>query len=143
MNANTSKPVVLHEVSLGVTGESDIAEAVRRARRMAQALGLDKVQVHYVATAAAELAANLWFHGGGGRFEAHLHEDAQTRQRSLELATIDRGPGIADIGLALKEGYSTTGGLGCGLSGVQRLMDELKIETQPGQGTVVRARKWL
>lgn len=139
MSADNPTPAV----SLGVTGEPDIAEAVRRARRMAQTLGLDKVQVHYVATAAAELAANLWFHGGGGRFEAHLHEDAQTRQRSLELATIDRGPGIADVGLALKEGYSTTGGLGCGLSGVQRLMDELKIETQPGQGTVVRARKWL
>ena len=139
MNADNPTPAV----SLGVTGEPDIAEAVRRARRLAQTLGLDKVQVHYVATAAAELAANLWFHGGGGLFEAHLHEDPQTRQRSLELATTDHGPGIADVGLALKEGYSTAGSLGCGLSGVERLMDELEIETQMGHGTVVRARKWL
>jgi serine/threonine-protein kinase RsbT len=126
-------------LAIAVVGESDIAEAARQARTMALVVGFAKVPAHYIATAASELAANLWIHAGGGVLEVR----SLAARPGLELVATDRGPGIADVALAMREGYSTAGGLGCGLSGVQRLMDELEIDTQPGRGTVVQARKWL
>lgn len=121
-----------------VAVESDIAVAARHARQVATSAGLDKIKVSYVTTAASELAANLLFHGGGGAFEARLLADPP----GLELLAIDSGPGIADLALAMLDGYSTTGSLGCGLPGVKRLMDEMEIDSQPHRGTIVRARKW-
>lgn len=121
-----------------VAEESDIAVAARHARQVATAAGLDKVKVIYVTTAASELAANLLFHGGGGTFEARLLADPA----GLELLAIDSGPGISDLVLAMLDGYSTRGSLGCGLPGVKRLMDEMDIDSQPNRGTIVRARKW-
>lgn len=122
-----------------VIDESDIAVAVRHARYAAQSAGFDKVKVSYVATAASELAANLFFHGGGGSFVVQLLSD----RPGLELLAIDSGPGIADIEKALQDGYSTTGSLGFGLPGVKRLMDEMEIDSQPNRGTTVRARRWV
>jgi len=126
-------------VCLHVAGESDIAEAARQARRAAQGLGFSTVQSHYIATAASELAANLYVHAGGGLLEVSQLPECS----GLELRTTDYGPGIADVDKALQEGFSTAGSLGCGLPGVQRLMDELDIDSRLGEGTVVRARKWL
>lgn len=124
---------------INISGESDIAEAARQARQLAAKLGFSKPYTHYVATAASELAANLFIHAGGGVFEIANLNDPD----GLELATVDDGPGIADVEQALEEGYSTAGGLGCGLPGVKRLMDELQITSRPGGGTIVKARKWL
>lgn len=118
--------------------ESDIAEAVRLARRVAQSLGYNTTDASYIATAAAELASNLFVHAKDGVFEARRLDQPP----GIELVTVDKGPGIQDVALALREGYSTAGGLGCGLPGVQRLMDSLEIDTAPGRGTRVRARKW-
>lgn len=92
-----------------------------------------------MATVASELAANLYIHAGGGVFEMiNL-----TEPDGLEVMTVDDGPGIPDVEQALEEGFSTAGGLGCGLPGVKRLMDELLIAPRPGGGTIVKARKWL
>jgi serine/threonine-protein kinase RsbT len=126
-------------VYLNVAGESDVAEVARQARQMAVALGFATVQAYYIATSASELAANLLIHAGGGKVEL----SPLSNPAGLELLTTDCGPGIADIDKALQDGYSTAGGLGCGLPGVQRLMDELDIRSQVGVGTLVRARKWL
>jgi len=126
-------------VCLSVTNESDIAEVARQARQTAVALGFATVQAYYIATAASELAANLLIHAGGGVVELL----PLTGRPGLELTSTDCGPGIADIDKALQDGYSTAGGLGCGLPGVQRLMDELDINSRVGVGTVVRASKWL
>lgn len=131
------------KVCIHVVGESDIAEATRLSRMGAFALGFANVQSHYIATAASELATNLLIHAGGGVFEMMELTPDVADCPGLEMVASDRGPGIADIGLALQEGYSTASGLGCGLSGVQRLMDELEIDSRVGVGTVVRARKWL
>jgi len=87
------------------------------------------------------LANNLWMHashGGQVRLQV-LHGE---RGPGVELQAEDDGPGIPDVPLALAEGYSTGGGLGCGLPGVQRLMDEFHIATRVGSGTCVTARKW-
>lgn len=118
--------------------ESDIAAAMRLARRVATELGFSDSEISYVATAASELAANLFIHAGGGTFEVRLMESST----GLALVTEDCGPGIANIDLALQEGYSTAGGLGCGLPGVRRLMNTLEIESVPGQRTLIRASKW-
>jgi serine/threonine-protein kinase RsbT len=128
----------MNEIAFQVTGESDIAEAARCARRFARFIGLGAVQAHYVATAASELAANLLVHAGGGRFEVRVLPG----RPGLELQAIDYGPGIANLEQAMQEGFSTAGSLGCGLPGVKRLMDEMEIDTRLGQGTSVRARKW-
>jgi serine/threonine-protein kinase RsbT len=129
----------MNNYRIQVADESGIAEAARCARRVASSVGLNKVQVGYVTTAASELAANLFFHAGGGVFEARALID----RPGLELLATDQGPGIADLELAMRDGYSTTGSLGCGLPGVKRLMDEMEIVSQPNHGTRVRACKWL
>lgn len=125
-------------IFVSVQRESDVAVAARFSRQLAADLGFSVPETHCIATAASELAANLWVHAGGGMLEiVNL-----APLLGLELIATDQGPGIVDIGQAMQEGFSTAGGLGCGLPGVQRLMDELTIDSQPGEGTVVRARKW-
>ena len=126
-------------IHIPIQRESDVAEASRKARQLAQAAGFDKLRSYYIATAASELATNVFMHGGGGQFEVWR---LATRP-GIEMLASDTGPGIANIALALTEGYSTTGSLGCGLSGTQRLMDELAIDSAVAQGTRVRACKWL
>lgn len=135
--------VEMDKICIHVTGEAYIADAARKARKMAEAIGFSTVQSHYIATAASELAANLWIHAGGGVFEvAGLCRPGMDECTGLEMIATDCGPGIVDISLALQDGYSTAGGLGCGLPGAQRLMDELHIDSRVGEGTVVRACKW-
>lgn len=105
---------------------------------MAEVAGFNKNDSYYVATAASELAANMYFHAGGGLFEAHIIGN----YRGVEIVATDHGPGIDDINQAMYDGFSTTGSLGCGLPGAQRLMDEMEVTTKSGCGTSVVARKW-
>lgn len=128
-------------ITLQVTRESDVAHVIASARRFCRARGLAPMLAAHVATAASELANNLWMHSTqGGRITLALRQSA--RGRGVELESQDQGPGIADLSLALREGYSTGGGLGCGLPGVQRLMDDFHIESAAGAGTRVVACKW-
>lgn len=120
-----------------VQREADVADVVRHVRRIAELIGFSPVDCCYLATAASELATNLVIHAGGGTFQIQ----ADPLRQRLEMITRDTGPGIADISLALCDGFSTSGGLGCGLPGVQRLMDSLEIHSTPGEGTTVRAWK--
>ena len=121
---------------VAIVRQSDIVQASCVARDLAALAGFDQTSRYKVATAAAELALNILLHGGGGRLEVQMLE------RGIELLAIDDGPGIADVALAMREGYSSIGSLGCGLPGVARMMDVVKIDTAPGQGTRVRACKW-
>jgi len=91
-------------------------------------------------TAASELARNTLLHGGGGRAEVQIVTNG--RRKGVRLVFTDSGPGIADLDLAFTDGYTTKGGLGLGLSGARRLMDEFEVQTAPGQGTTVTAVKW-
>ncbi|MGD7034025.1 ATP-binding protein [Methylotuvimicrobium buryatense] len=117
--------------------ESDIADAMRQTRALATQAGFGRIAVCYIATAVVELTTNLLIHAGGGYFEAEIAADG----RWITLVAKDNGPGIADINLALTDGFSTVGGLGCGLPGVMRLMEHIEIKTQIGIGTCVVARK--
>lgn len=119
--------------------EADIMAACREARELAERAGLGRTGSYHVATAAAELAANVLRHGGGGWLRLrHLSEPP-----GVEIIALDHGPGIADLRLAMSDGYSSAGSLGCGLPGVRRLMDEFSIDSSPGKGTWVRAIKWV
>lgn len=134
---------------LTVRHECDVAPVIAAAQRFCAAQGASAVMAAHVATAASELANNLWLHAErGGRISllalARGPADAagQVPERGVELRAEDDGPGIADPRLALTEGWSSAGGMGCGLPGVQRLMDDFELDTALGRGTRVVARKW-
>lgn len=123
-----------------VQRETDVPHVVAGCRQACLALGLSPLQAAHVATAASELANNLWMHAQRG---GHISLSATPGPRTgVELRSDDEGPGIADLQAAMREGYSTAGGMGCGLPGVQRLMDEFQLSSQPGVGTQVCCRKW-
>ena len=124
-----------------ISEEIHIAEAQREVLLLAQDVGFDRTDAYYLATAVTELAANLFRHAGGG--EIRLRALVRCDTVGVEVIAQDAGPGIADIAQAMHEGFSTAGGLGCGLPGVSRLMDELEIHSEAGQGTRIRACKWI
>lgn len=126
---------------LPVRRESDVPHVVAATRQYCLDLGLSALLAAHVATAASELANNLWMHASrGGRLR--LRPVGTPGRLGVELESIDDGPGIADVDAAMRDGYSTSGGMGCGLPGVQRLMDEFALASRPGEGTRVRCVKW-
>lgn len=138
-NARPNLPPLPLSIAVSVESEAQVMEACRRARQLAEQAGFPQVAAYHVATAASELASNLLRHAGSGKFTATL----QKNPVGIVLCAEDHGPGIADLARALEDGFSTQGGLGCGLPGVKRLMDEFTILSTPGIGTRVAATKWL
>jgi len=130
----------LQESELRITTENDIVAARRTVRTVSTDLSFGLTDVTRIVTAASELARNIYVHAGSGVMRCHTVE--QAHRVGLELVFEDHGPGIADIGVALQDGYSTNAGLGMGLPGSRRLMDEFEIASQVGKGTTVRVRKW-
>jgi serine/threonine-protein kinase RsbT len=122
-------------------GESDDVVRVRQAvRDAAVELGFSIVDQTKVVTAASELARNTFIYGGGGRVRLELlNSDSR---RGLRLVFDDDGPGIADIEQALRDGFTTGSGLGMGLGGARRLVNEFQIESKPGVGTRIVATRW-
>lgn len=121
-------------VALRVTSEIDAAEVRQEARRLALRHGFSTVRAHGLATAVSELAMNLVLHttrGGLIRLTAQDTPDASV----IELVAEDDGPGIPNLALAMEDGFSTRGGLGCGLPGTRRLVDSFTITTRVGEGT--------
>jgi anti-sigma regulatory factor (Ser/Thr protein kinase) len=123
-----------------VKREVDVYVAMGRARDMATALGFDDIDRTRIEIAVLELTRNILAHAGSGEMVIACVEDGDRRGIAIEAR--DNGPGIADIALALRDGYSTAQTLGAGLPGVQRLMDDFHIESTVGVGTRVRAVKW-
>jgi serine/threonine-protein kinase RsbT len=125
---------------LVIRTEGDIVAARRLVREVVEKAGFGLTDVTRIVTAASELARNVYKYGGGGVMRwRHLENKGR---RGVELQFIDGGPGIADIDLALQQGYSTGKGLGLGLPAAKRLMDELEIQSVLGSGTTVTSRKW-
>ena len=105
-------------------------------------MGMPRLDANYVATAVSELANNLFFHSDHGGVIEYYSIQADGRN-GIEIIAQDDGPGIACIDSAMTDGFSTNGGLGGGLSGAKRLMDEFEIESTLGSGTRIIVRKWL
>jgi serine/threonine-protein kinase RsbT len=117
-----------------------VVVARQSVRQLAIQLGFSLVDQTKVITAASELARNTIQHGGGGRALIEMITDGS--RRGLRLTFEDHGPGIADIATAMRDGYSTKGGLGLGLSGAKRLSNEFAITSAVGEGTRVVITRW-
>ena len=131
---------VVRDEQVPVRGEDEVVRVRQLAREWAVSLGFGLVDQTKIVTAASELARNTVIYGGGGTVRFQALNDGP--RRGLRLTFEDTGPGIADLQLALKDGYSTGTGLGLGLSGAKRLMSEFEIHSTPGQGTRVAVTRW-
>jgi len=121
--------------------EVDVYVAIGRGREMATALGFDDIDRTRIEIVILELTRNILAHAGKG--ELHLDTLEEPGRRGMLVMAQDHGPGIADIALAMRDGYSTAHTLGAGLPGVRRLMDDFTITSEVGAGTMVRSVKWL
>lgn len=125
---------------LPVTTDQDVVRVRQLVRSVSVAVKLSLVDQTKIVTAASELARNTLVYGGGGEVEVtRVHNE---RRAGIRIVFADQGPGIADLNLALTDGYTTGGGLGLGLSGARRLVDEFDIDTGPGKGTTITIVKW-
>lgn len=136
------QPASAHLIACAVSREVDVYVAIGRGRTMAEQIGFNLVDRTRIEIVILELTRNLIVHAGSGTL---LLEPLVGHERGagMVIEARDNGPGIADIELAMQDGYSTAQTLGAGLPGVKRLMDEFLIESTVGVGTRVRAVKWL
>lgn len=127
-------------VDLPLRNEHDVVAARQLVRNVMQAHKFSLVDQTKLVTAASELARNAIIHGGGGsmRCESGWHEG----KICVRLTFEDDGPGIADLAQAMKDGWTSGGGLGMGLPGSKRLVNEFSLQSQPGQGTRVTVARW-
>jgi serine/threonine-protein kinase RsbT len=126
--------------SLEVRTSTDVARVRQVVRATAVELGFSLVDQTKMVTAASELARNTLEHGGGGSATVQLLSDGG--RRGVRLICVDRGPGIPDVTTALRDGYTTGSGLGLGLGGARRLVNEFTIESRVGEGTTVMITRW-
>ena len=132
--------IMIKNSSLELLTEQDIVRTRQTVRKITQELGFSLVDQTKMVTAASELARNTVVYGGGGEVLVDvLTEGART---GLRLHFVDHGPGIANIDLAMTEGWTSGHGLGLGLTGAKRLCNEFSIESQPGRGTHVTITRW-
>jgi serine/threonine-protein kinase RsbT len=125
---------------LPVASDGDVVTVRQRVRAMAVEAGFSLVDQTKIVTAASELARNTVVHGGGGTAEVEMLVEGG--RRGLRLSFRDHGPGIADVDRAMRDGFTSGGGLGLGLGGARRLSNEFEIQSQPGEGTLVRITRW-
>ncbi|MGK7379066.1 anti-sigma regulatory factor [Planococcus sp. 1R117A] len=130
-----------NQSSVEILTEWDIVAARQLGRNVAKELGFGTVDQARITTAISELARNIYLYAGQGRIE--IQQLMENGVKGILIIAADQGPGIPDVRKVMEDGFSTSGGLGAGLPGVKRLMDEFKIETIPGEGTDIRATKWL
>jgi serine/threonine-protein kinase RsbT len=132
--------VPAEEVQVAINSDQDIVLARQKGRTMATELGFSSGDATLIATAISELARNIVTYARRGKIT--LRRAQGSSRVGILIVASDDGPGIPDIGQALRDGFSTSGSLGLGLPGVRRLMDEFKITSQPGRGTIVAVKKW-
>ena len=128
------------EVRVRIERDVDVVTARQEGRALALLLGFSSGDATVVATAISELARNIVLYAKGGEIVITLAE--QGSRRGLKITARDEGTGIRDVERVLRRGYSTSGGLGLGLPGVRRMMDEFELVSESGKGTVVTVKKW-
>ncbi|MGW3156448.1 anti-sigma regulatory factor [Streptomyces sp. NPDC001089] len=136
MNGGPRGPEVLE-----ITTNAGVVQARQLVRALAQECRFSLVEQTKLITAASELARNTLVHGGGGTMTALLVEERG--RPGVRLVFTDQGPGIADVELALTDGWTSGGGMGLGLSGSRRLVDDFVLDTAAGEGTTVTITKWV
>lgn len=132
--------VILRDETFAIRSQDDIVRIRQLTREWAILQTFSLVDQTKIVTAASELARNTVQHGGGG--DVRLQALQEGIRRGLRLTFSDKGPGIRDVELALKDGYTTGTGMGLGLSGSRRLVNEFEIQSEPGVGTRVTITRW-
>jgi serine/threonine-protein kinase RsbT len=128
------------EASILIQHDADILSARKAARQMAARIGFSSTDLALIATAISEIARNILVYAQRG--EMSLEEVSEPARRGIVVVARDQGPGIANIDQAMQDGYSSGHGLGLGLPGARRLMDEFSIESNLGHGTTIVMKKW-
>lgn len=132
--------IVKKDENMPILTSDEVVKTRQKVRAWAIEMGFSLVDQTKLVTAASELARNTIDHGAGGTFRLEAIDEGN--RVGLKLTFQDQGSGIEDIELALKDGYSTAGGLGLGLGGAKRLMNEFEIVSQVGEGTRVTVTRW-
>ncbi|OLS41171.1 anti-sigma regulatory factor [Bacillus sp. MRMR6] len=130
-----------NESYVKIITEWDIVAARQLGRNVAKELGFGSVDQARITTAISELARNIYLYAGRGRIEFETINEFE--KRGIKVIATDQGPGIQDIRKVMEDGFTTSGGLGAGLPGVKRLMDDFDITSTVGGGTCIQVIKWL
>jgi serine/threonine-protein kinase RsbT len=128
------------EVRVPINEDADLIAARAEGRALAERQGFSRTDATLIATAISEVARNIVVHVGRGEIVLQPLDDG--RRCGLRVIASDEGPGIPDVEAAVRQGFATSGGLGLGLPGARRLMDDFAIASAPGEGTTVRMVKW-
>jgi serine/threonine-protein kinase RsbT len=131
---------VADEILVAIRSDADVVTARQEARTLGAALGFGTTDLTLLATAISEIARNITTYAGEG--EVRLRVVERTGRQGVEVVASDEGPGIADVERAMQDGYTTGNGLGLGLPGTRRLVDDFHLDTTPGVGTTIRLVKW-
>lgn len=127
-------------IIININNEFDIVLARQKGREVSKELQFGGVDQARITTAISELARNIYLYAGSGQITISVLEESG--RKGIHISALDNGPGINDIRTVLQDGYSTSGGLGAGLPGVRRLMDNFDIDSIPGTGTTITITKW-
>jgi serine/threonine-protein kinase RsbT len=131
---------VTDEVLVHVSSDADVVEAREKGRELSAQLGFSSIDLTLIVTAISEVARNILLYAREGEIVLRLNDDGG--QRGITVVARDEGPGIPDLEMAMRDSYSTGNGLGLGLPGARRLMDEFEIESEISKGTTVVMKKW-
>jgi serine/threonine-protein kinase RsbT len=129
------------DATIAIERDLDIVTARQRGRDLAASIGFTRTDQTLIATAISEVARNILAYAQRGEVVLRIIEDVG--RRGILIEARDRGPGIVDVELALRDGYSTGNSLGLGLPGSRRMMDDLTVDTELGTGTTVTMRRWV
>jgi serine/threonine-protein kinase RsbT len=132
---------VVEDSSISIENEMDIVTARQKGRELAASMGFSRTEQTLIALAISEISRNIISYAQRGRVTLSCVEDGG--RRGLLIVACDEGPGIADVGLAMRDGYSTGNSLGVGLPGAKRVMDDFDLVSTLGRGTTITMRKWL
>ena len=126
---------------VNISKELDIVLARKVSRDVAKQIGFGTVNQARITTAISELARNIYLYAEKGQISFEIRDTLV--QKGMVITATDSGPGISNIKLVLEDGYTTSGGLGAGLPGIRRLMDDFDIQSETGKGTTIKVAKWL
>ena len=138
---NTETKNLDNEMHIHIESDADIVVAREQGRAIGRSIGFSSTDLTIIATAISEIARNILIFAKAG--DIILGTTDQGDRRCITIIAEDRGPGIRDISLAMRDGFSTARGLGLGLPGTRRLMDEFQLISSPGKGTTVTMKKWI
>lgn len=133
-------PQSIEHMSMPLSSDLDVLKARQQGKKLAALLHFSTSEQTIIATAISEIARNTVLYAKSGLIALSVVQ--QGRKRGVQVVTKDDGPGIADLAQAMQDGYSTSQGLGIGLPGARRLMDEFDIVSEVGKGTVITMKKW-